>query len=92
MISPTPRTPDAEELVRGVLAAKPEAFHVFFETWLPRVLRFSRQRTPSEAAAQELTRRILRRALLELPTWTPACDLGAWMRAVAEVVLREEQP
>lgn len=90
MSAPAHRPGPAEELVRGVLAAKPEAFHQFFEAWLPPVLRYARHRRPSEASAQELTRRILRRAIEELPGWRPGIDLGAWMRAVAEVVRREE--
>lgn len=90
MSLPTP-PPPAPELVRGVLAAKPESFQIFFELWLPPVLRFARGRTPSEAAAQRLTARILRRALEELPAWRPERELGAWLRAVCEVVAREDR-
>jgi DNA-directed RNA polymerase specialized sigma24 family protein len=88
--APARRPGPFEELVQGVLAAKPEAFEHFFEAWLPPVLRYARHRRPSEAAAQELTRRILRRAVEELPGWRPGVDLAAWMLAVAEVVLRED--
>jgi len=79
-------------IVDGILDAKPEAFHHFFEAWFPVVLAFARRRTPSEEEAEALTRRTLRRALRELPAWRPELELGAWMRAVAELELREGAP
>lgn len=91
MSAPFPRSAPAEALVQGLLESKPEAFHRFFEAWLPPVLRFARHRSGSEEEARALTRRILERALLELPGWRPDVELAAWMRAVCEVVLREER-
>lgn len=83
---------DSREIVVGLLEAKPEAFHHFFEAWLPVVLTFARRRTSSEEEAEALARRVLRRALQELPGWRPGTDFAAWMRAVAEVELRVGTP
>lgn len=83
---------DSREIVSGLLEAKPEAFHHFFEAWLPVVLAFARRRTSSEEEAEALARRILRRALQELPGWSSQTDLAVWMRAVAELELRAGAP
>lgn len=85
----TARSALSEAWVPGVLAADPEAFRLFYEGWLPVVLRFARRRTDSEHAARALARRILRRAIEALPGWRARVPLGAWMRAVAEESLAE---
>ena len=83
------RAARSEAWVPGVLAADPEAFRLFYESWFPVVLCFARRRTDSERAARALARRILRRAVEALPGWRARVPLGAWMRAVADESLAE---
>jgi len=67
------------EILRGLAAAKPEAFHRFFEEWFPRVYAFAERRLASRPHAECVTARALRRALAEAPRLDPATPIAPWL-------------
>lgn len=84
--SPPSRSRDEEErrLVADLLAGKPDAFQGFYEAWFPRVHAFAAREVGGDPErTRELTRRILRRVVVELPRRDPGGSLARWMLAVA---------
>jgi DNA-directed RNA polymerase specialized sigma24 family protein len=69
------------EILRGLAVAKPEAFHRFFDAWLPRIYRFAERRLGSRLHAEAVTRATLRRALEEAPGLDPGTELAPWLLA-----------
>jgi len=69
------------EILRGLAAEKPEAFHRFFEEWFPRVYGFAQRRLGSRLHAEAATRAALRRALAEVPDLDPSTPIGPWLLA-----------
>ena len=75
------------ELVDALAEAKPEAFHVFFERWFPRVHRFAAKRTQGARAAERVTERALRTAIGRLREGERPDDLGHWLLGLLKVEL-----
>jgi DNA-directed RNA polymerase specialized sigma24 family protein len=69
---------DAETLA-GLAAAKPEAFHRFFDEWFPRVYAHALRQLGSRPHAEAVTRRTLQRALSEAGALDPATPLAPWL-------------
>jgi len=69
------------EILRGLVAAKPEAFHRFFEEWFPRVHAFARRRLGTPLHAEAVTRAALRSALEEAARIDPRTPIGPWLLA-----------
>lgn len=69
---------DAHTLA-GLVEAKPEAFHRFFDEWFPRVYAFAWRALENQPHAEAVTRRSLRRALAEVGTLDPATPLAPWL-------------
>jgi len=78
------------ERIEGLRAAKPEAFHRFFEEWFPRVHALALRHRSEPDAAAALTERILARALEELGHWRREVPFARWMLALAVTELLED--
>jgi DNA-directed RNA polymerase specialized sigma24 family protein len=70
---------DEAETLAGLAAAKPEAFHRFFDEWFPRVYAWAFRELGSHPHAEAVTRRSLRRALADVRNVAPATPLAAWL-------------
>lgn len=70
---------DEAETLAGLAAAKPEAFHRFFDEWFPRVYAWALRELGSRPHAEAVTRRSLRRALMEVRDIAPATPLAPWL-------------
>ena len=80
MASASLHDPDADgELLRGIVDAKPEAFHRFFEAWFPRVYTEATRAFGSRPHAEAVTRRCLVAALDEVRELAPDTPLAPWL-------------
>ena len=73
-----------EEILRGLAAAKPEAFHRFFEEWFPRVYGFAQRRLGSRLHAEAVTRAVLERAVEDASTLDPGTPIAPWLLALVQ--------
>jgi DNA-directed RNA polymerase specialized sigma24 family protein len=76
---PTFRQPEDAETLAGLAAAKPEAFHRFFDEWFPRVYAHALRQLGSRPHAEAVTRRSLRSALADVRNLAPATPLAVWL-------------
>jgi DNA-directed RNA polymerase specialized sigma24 family protein len=72
------RSEDAE-ILAGLAAAKPEAFHRFFDEWFPRVYGYALRQLGSRPHAEAVTRRALRCALSEANGLDGGTPLAPWL-------------
>jgi DNA-directed RNA polymerase specialized sigma24 family protein len=73
-----------EEILRGLAAAKPEAFHRFFDEWFPRVYGFAQRRLASRLHAEAVTRAVLRRAVEDASTLDTGTSIAPWLLALVQ--------